>query len=299
MGFNEFLKTLHGVIGNKALYEFTVELFDSSTDENLYLNVESVKNWFRNDKRNQSYIKSLHMGNFNAVKLNTFLKARTMGSWRKLQTSFRCVSVENPECLINFVTDNHDKFLESIEWQFKAILRIPIVVDSDIDTLTFAINADDGHKIEYVDISEALLVERRRDIKVYEKWSVLNDLQLEMLIIKRFPEILKHGVRKGIRYSYFLYGVSENHIDAFSLELSRFSNEFAIINLQCIPSYKSFIHIPKWGYCLYITDESDKFRGYMYNKFHEMKSYKAFHMNQEETYEVVSRLMQLSDMTQK
>ena len=50
MGLVEFLKTLHGVIGNKALYEFTIELFDSLTDGALFLNVESVKNWFRKAK---------------------------------------------------------------------------------------------------------------------------------------------------------------------------------------------------------------------------------------------------------
>ena len=299
MDFDEFLKTLHGVIGNKALYEFTVELFDSSTDETLFLNVEIIKNWFRNDKRNQSYIKCLHMGNFNAVKLNTYLKARTMGSWRKLQTSFRCICVEYPECLIDLMTDNHDKFLESIEWQFRAILRIPIVVDSDIDTLTLAINTDDVQKIEYVDISDALLVERRRDIKVHEKWSVLNDLQLEMLIVKRFPEILRHGVNKGTKYNYFLRGISENHVDAFSLEFSRITNAFEIITLPSIPSDKASIHIPKWGYCFYFTDELDKCRGYMYNKFHEMKAYKAYRMNQDETEEVVARLQLLRNVTHK
>lgn len=191
------------LLENKALYEFTVELFNSSTDEILFLDsnkddldnsINTVKNWFRSGKRNQSYMKYLHIDNFNAVKFNTFLKARTMGSWRKLLSSFRTANVENPECLIDFVTDNHDKFLESVEWQFKAILRIPIVVDSDIDHLTLAINSDDG--------------------KV----------------------------------------------------------------------------IPKLGYNFYFTDEQDICRGYMYNKFHEMKSYKAFRINEDEAGEILAKL---------
>ncbi|MCL2190319.1 MAG: hypothetical protein FWC16_14955 [Defluviitaleaceae bacterium] len=126
MDFGIFIRTRHSVIGNKPLYDFTVEFFESSTYDTLYLNAESVKNWLRSNKRNRSYIKYLNANNFNVIEFNTFLKARTMGSWKTLQNTFHDLQKNNPECLIHFTTNNHDQFLESIEWQFKAILRIPI-----------------------------------------------------------------------------------------------------------------------------------------------------------------------------
>lgn len=288
MVFDGFMRTLHGVIGNKALYEFTVELFDSSTDESLFLTPDTAKNWF--SKRNQGYMKNLNVDNFNAIKFNTYLKARTMGAWRTLQSTFRSVNVDNPECLINFVTDNHDKFLESIEWQFKAILRIPIVVDSDIDNLTLAVNSDDGQIVEYVDISGSLFVERCKDIVIREKWIVLTELHLETLTLKHFPEIVRHGVGKGIEYKYFLCGVSADHVDAFKLEFFKFTREFEIVALPDNPSDRDFLHIPKWGYIFYFTDEQDKCRGYMFNKFHDMKAYNAFRMNEEDAGEIINRL---------
>jgi len=297
MVFQDFMKMLHSIIGNKALYEFIVDLFDSSTDSVLSLSPDSVRNWFRSGNRNQSFMKYLDMDNFNDFKFNTFLKARSMGSWRALQTVFREANVGNPESLINFVTDNHDKFIESLEWQFKSILRIPIVLDSGLESLTLAIGADGNSAVEYVDISDALLTERLKDIKVHEKWIVVANFQLELLIMKRFPEIFNHGLRKGIRYSYFCSMEAVEGINAFEPELAKFTNNARIIPLPTDSPGEGISHVPKWGYSFYITDEPEGCRGYMYNKFHEMKEYRAFRMNTEEARDIIARLRKLSGDT--
>lgn len=143
MEFDVFIKIIYEVIGkgNKSLHKFTVDLFEAAGDS--YVNVDAVQNWFKSNKKNMSYKSRFNDRQFNDVRFNTFLKARTLGKWQTLQTAFNEeINKSKIESVINCTTDNQDKFIESIEWQFKTILHVPIIIENDQDYVANAENIE-------------------------------------------------------------------------------------------------------------------------------------------------------------
>lgn len=174
MEFDFFLKTIHEKIGNKSLYEFTLDFFDSAGDDDLYVTHDMIRNWF--SKRNQGYKKIFKDKEFNDIRFNTFLKARTYGTWRELQTYFNEVTQDKIETLIDFTTDNHDKFIESIEWQFRTILRVPIPVDIT--------NDKDNQEIITIPESESIKKNELPDENTMLKKRI-EELEKELKILKK------------------------------------------------------------------------------------------------------------------
>jgi hypothetical protein len=145
MDFRVFIRKIHAVIRNKSLYEFTIDLFDEAADNNLYLTIDMVKNWFKSSKKYRSYEKIFNDQTFNDIRFNTFLKAITLGKWRTLQTTFNVeINKHKIESVIDCTTDNHDKFIESIEWQFKTILCIPVPIADNQEHIIKNVNPDEN-----------------------------------------------------------------------------------------------------------------------------------------------------------
>ena len=130
MELKMFISIIHGVIGlgAKSLHDFTMELFDNSTYEYLGLTHDMVRGWFRTNRNTHTYRKLINAETFSSIKFSTWLKGSTMGSWRKLQVAFFENQKDYNETLIDYDTDNHDIFIESLENQFKSILSIPIII---------------------------------------------------------------------------------------------------------------------------------------------------------------------------
>ena len=182
MELKHFISLIYYTIafGTKSLYEFTIDFFDNSTYDFLEdLTLDKVKGWFRKVRNTHTYRRILNADSFSSIRFSTWLKSRTLGSWKKLQAVFCEVQNSNYDMLINHTTDNHDLFIESVENQFKVILGIPVHVDiQDIEAIPSTQNGIMDYKTnsllseqnEYVlyDIDELLKLYECNDIEIIE-----------------------------------------------------------------------------------------------------------------------------------
>ena len=149
MKFKDFMTIMYDELGKglKSKNVFTIDFFNWAALENEYIldeeyDEDKVKNWYRTDGR-RSYMKVFIGKTFNATRFNTELKARTLTSWKMLQNAFLESATSKTGCIIDCKTENHDIFLQSIEWQFKTILGIPIIINCQTENGTYSDDKSD------------------------------------------------------------------------------------------------------------------------------------------------------------
>lgn len=299
MNITRFSIILHEKIGNESLHEFVIALFDSASTEELYLTIDTVKGWFRTEKPTKSYLKQLK-GKFNEARFRVFIKSRTLLNWEELMNDFMAINKGKETGVINFNSKNHDEFIECLEWQFKSILRIPIVTEYESDTLRIASNVEpvenEFHsdlKIDnmintstfLINFDEILKIERNRGIKIIEKWIVVSDLTIERLIISRNIDVMYRNLSMGMRLTLFLINdETQSEVNNILTLFEGYSYNIKIIELSKNPSDLNYFFVPKLGYTFYFINDFEKISpcGFEYHRFYGMSHYKAYRMHEKE-----------------
>ena len=134
MKFHTFVKTLHSVLGslddllnNQPQHEFLASLLEIAAEGEIEVDSENAKNWLRADRRDHGYKRIFSCTKFSDAKFSTRLKAKTMNVWTSLQSQFEPICARYNQVVIDCHTNNHDKFIESLEWQLKIFLGLSFV----------------------------------------------------------------------------------------------------------------------------------------------------------------------------
>jgi len=311
MNLYQFATTLYNRIGRETLHEFVIELFESASNNELYLTIDTVKGWFRSERPTKSFLKQLR-GGFNEARFHAFLKSRTLGIWKELMNDFVELTSETDYSAIDFISYNHDVFIDNLEWQFKTILRLPIITEYEPDYLTISVNID-GDFLGYhpsmrsdssirtqfsllINIDETLNIERSPEFTIHEKWVVATDLSVEQLLTNRFLDDVHMNLRKGMRLCYFTYE-NERHdeIQDLTTKFTGYLHNIKAVSLSREPSNINFFHIPKLGYIFYFAEVHGEISifGYEFHKFHGTSHYKAFRMHDDIVDEVTFALRKI------
>jgi len=305
MDFIFFVKKIHEIIGTGSRDRFTQELLESATDSPLGLSDTTIKNWFKTKNGNRSYMTVLNGKTFNDAKFETVLKSKTYTSWPRLQQAFLSAHENSDKCYIDFDTDNQDKFIESLKRQFKYILGIFDIEEKTWDRITVTGQIENGIS-EYnvdllknnpalslhfqntqarIDVDETMRLEQSKVVKVQEKWVVLADLSIDLLLLNRYPEFVENGLAQGVKYAYFIYK-QDNPVQEERLiqEFSKYRRDLPVVYLSKDPADDSYFYIPKGGYSFYFTVEGDVrvIRGYELHRFYGMDTYKSYRMHDED-----------------
>ncbi|MCL2197835.1 MAG: hypothetical protein FWB80_02825 [Defluviitaleaceae bacterium] len=311
MKLDILIKTMHKFIGVDSLYSFTIDIFNDAARIDLGLELDVVRNWFRTKNPTLSYRKLFNEKTFDTYKFRTELKRKTYGTWKALRDEFAQSKQCDVENLIAYNTDNHDEFIESIIYQFKSILRIPIIVDKPQNNI--AISGNFAHSTpEYnpkltfdksrnlnglminIDINELIAFETNKTVHVNDKWVVTADLSLELLLFSLYPEMLWDNLSKGMHYTYYIYA-QENKDNEGQLinEFLKYGYNVPIIYLSRTPKDINYFVIPRWGYFFYFASENKEcstMRGYEIHRFYESSINKTYRMYDGDVHTKISIL---------
>lgn len=289
MNLNQFVTTLFKRIGETgAKYDFVAELFKSASEEILHLEADMVRGWFRVKNPTKSYLKLLK-GKFNEAKFNVFIKSRTEIIWKDLMNDFIQLSHETESSVIKFKSKNHDEFIERLERQFKAILRIPTITTYEPDYITI-------RNIEGVEFEFSPNIEKSRAIHIREKWVVATDLSIEQLLANRYIDAMYRNLGKGMKLVYFVFDNGKENTPQYTVNIpEKYLTNMEIVHLTKNPGDLNYFSAPELGYIFYFIDESGGMTvyGYEFHRFYGMEKYREFRMHEADADKKISELKRI------
>jgi len=316
MIFHTYIKTLHSKIcsldetmENQRQHEFLASLLEIAAEGDIEVDLDNAKNWLRTDRNDRGYRKFFIHNKFADAKFSTRIKSKTMTNWVELQQAFKELHIDGAQSIINYYTNNHDKFVESIEWQLKIFLGLSFIVKDDAGRIKMFANFEDvlpefnpkvfeQNSVTEVDIYEIVRLRSSKKMLFKQIWIVSTNLFAEIVLLNYFPEIISNCVMQNISYVYFTYNQKDTVYEKLlKNQFLKYGTTVQVVYLSQKPSNKDYFCVPRHGYlfCFLEGHESESAYGYGFHQLYAMDSYEAYRMHNDDVLRRLSVLDTIKD----